>query len=244
MAWTYGVNSVTELLERDPDSVDEVWIVKSRKPGQSRKAVQDLARKSGVRFKLVDSDAMTSAVGDRHQGVAARRAEFTYADEAEMLRADGQQLIMVLDGVQDTGNLGAILRSACALGASGVVIPRHRSASVTAVAQKTSSGASERIPVAQVTNVANFLGDAKDAGFWVYGAAADGEVTSDQVSFADRAVLVLGGESSGIRRLVRSKCDVIVQIPMPEFESLNVSVAAGIMLYAWGCSVRAQSKKG
>ena len=125
-----------------------------------------------------------------------------------------------------------------------MVIPRHRSASVTAVAQKTSSGASERIPVAQVTNVANFLGDAKDAGFWVYGAAADGEVTSDQVSFADRAVLVLGGESSGIRRLVRSKCDVIVQIPMPEFESLNVSVAAGIMLYAWGCSVRAQSKKG
>jgi 23S rRNA (guanosine2251-2'-O)-methyltransferase len=234
MAWVYGIHAVEELLEGEPGHVQEIWIVRSRKPGPARERVRTAAELQGVRFRMVDDAQLQRVVGDvKHQGVAARVAEFVYAEAETVLAAEGPAVVLVLDEVQDPHNLGAILRTAAGLGAAGVVIPRHRSASVTAAVRKVAVGAEQRIPVAQVTNLARFLEDARKAGFWIYGMVADGAESLGGASLAERTVFVMGSEGRGIRPNVAARCDVALRIPMGDLESLNVSVAAGIALWEW-----------
>ena len=156
---------------------------------------------------------------------------YPYADATELLaRADA--LVVALDGVTDPRNLGAIVRSCECLGAHGLVIPRHGSAGVTAVVAKASAGAVEHLPIAMVTNLAELLRRSKRADLWSYAAAEDGEATPDALDFTGGVVLVLGSEGSGIRPLVRQRCDGSVRIPMHgAIGSLNVSVAASLLLY-------------
>ena len=166
-----------------------------------------------------------------HQGVVAEVDPYPYGDARAMLRREGA-LLVALDQVQDPRNLGAVCRSAEAAGALGVVIPERRSASVTAVAAKASAGAVEHLAVARVRNLADWLGGAKRAGGWIYGAEADAPARYDEPDYDGLVVLVLGGEGKGIRPRVAAACDVLVSIPgVGRVGSLNVSAAAAVLLF-------------
>jgi 23S rRNA (guanosine2251-2'-O)-methyltransferase len=166
-----------------------------------------------------------------HQGVVAEVDPYPYGDPVAMLKREGS-LLVALDQVQDPRNLGAVCRSAEFAGAAGVVIPERRSAAVTAVTCKTSAGAVEHIEVAHVRNLADWLGEAKDAGFWIWGADAEAEQSPWSVDLTGSTVIVLGGEGKGLRPRVASACDGLIALPRRgEVESLNVSAAATALLF-------------
>lgn len=166
-----------------------------------------------------------------HQGVVAEVDPYLYADPSALLRRDGA-LLLALDQVQDPRNLGAVCRSAEFAGAAGVVFPERRSAEVTAVACKASAGAVEHLEVARVRNLADWLGAAKAAGFWIWGADAGGSDAPWEVDLKGPTVLVLGGEGKGIRPRVASACDGLVALPKQgKVDSLNVSAAAAALLF-------------
>ena len=166
-----------------------------------------------------------------HQGIVAEVDPYPYADPVGLLDPE-DALVVVLDQVQDPHNLGAVCRAAEVAGVAGVVIPERRSASVTAAACKASAGAVEHLPVARVRNVADWLGEAKERGAWVYGAAAGAERPYTEVDWTGRAVLVLGSEGSGLRPRVAAACDERIAIPVSgRVESLNASVAAAVILF-------------
>jgi 23S rRNA (guanosine2251-2'-O)-methyltransferase len=166
-----------------------------------------------------------------HQGVVAEVDPYPYADADTLLEAE-DALVVVLDQIQDPHNLGAVCRAAEVAGASGVVIPERRAASVTPAACKASAGAVEHLPVARVRNIADWLAGAKEAGAWVYGAAADADRAYTDVDWSGRAVLVLGSEGSGLRPRVADACDALISIPMAgRVGSLNASVAAAVILF-------------
>jgi 23S rRNA (guanosine2251-2'-O)-methyltransferase len=166
-----------------------------------------------------------------HQGVVAEIDPYPYADADALLRLD-DSLIVALDQVQDPRNLGAVCRSAEAAGAAAVVIPERRSAEVTAVACKASAGAVEHLPVARVRNLADWLGEAKQAGFWIWGADAEAESPPWEVDLTGSTVLVMGGEGAGLRPRVAAACDGLVALPQRgQVGSLNVSAAATALLF-------------
>ena len=166
-----------------------------------------------------------------HQGVVAEVDPYPYADPATLLEPD-DALVVVLDQVQDPHNLGAVCRAAEVAGAASVVIAERRAASVSAAVCKASAGAVEHLPVARVRNVADWLGEAKEAGAWVYGAAAEARRSYTDVDWSGRAALVLGSEGSGLRPRVAESCDELISIPVAgRVESLNASVAAAVILF-------------
>jgi len=166
-----------------------------------------------------------------HQGVVAEVDPYPYADSSALLDAE-DALVVVLDQVQDPHNLGAVCRAAEVAGAAGVVIPDRRSASVTPAVCKASAGAVEHLSVARVRNVADWLGYAKQAGAWVYGAAAEAERRYTDVDWSGRVALVLGSEGSGLRPRVAGACDELISIPLGgRIGSLNASVAAAVIMF-------------
>ena len=221
----YGRNPVREAI-RGPRAVHRVWAT-------SKAAHEPWLTASGLSVAISEADEIERRCGSPdHQGICAEVAPFTYADPARLLAA-GPRLIVALDQIQDPQNLGAICRTAECAGAGGVVIPERRSAEVTAAVCKASAGAVEHLPVAQVRNLADFLGEAKSVGRWCYGAEAEAEVSYDSVDYGDAAVLVLGAEGRGLRPRVAAGCDLLVGIPLRgRIESLNVSAAAAILIYA------------
>jgi 23S rRNA (guanosine2251-2'-O)-methyltransferase len=215
----YGRNAVREAL-RGPRRVSRVWATKGAAP-EGAPAVQIVD--AGEVARLCHSDA--------HQGVCAEVSDFVYADAAELLAAP-EPLIVALDEVTDPQNLGTVCRTAECAGATGAVIPERRSAEVTAAVCKASAGAVEHLPVAQVRNLADFLADAKAAGCWCYGAAAEARVPYRSPDYRGGVVLVLGAEGRGLRPRVAKACDELVALPLRgRIESLNVSAAAAVLLY-------------
>ena len=178
----------------------------------------------------VSAHQLDELLGTReHQGIALQVDGYPYADPDRLLAAD---VLVVLDEVTDPHNLGAVARSALAAGAGGLVVPKHRSAHVTPAAVKASAGTLEHLRVAQVTNVVSFLLRARDAGFWIYGAAGEAAASYVDTDLTGRIVIVAGAEGTGLRPLVARTCDALVSIPMdPVVESLNVSVAAALLLF-------------
>jgi 23S rRNA (guanosine2251-2'-O)-methyltransferase len=211
----YGRQPVAELLRAGRRRVHRVWATKD----------------PGVDFTPATSDELTARAGtDAHQGVVAEADPYHYVHAAELLGRDG--LVVVLDEVQDPQNLGAICRTAEVAGALGVVIHDRRAAEVTPAVCKASAGAVEHLAIARVRNIADFLGEAKDAGFWCYGAAADGAVSCFAVDWPARAALVLGAEGKGIRPRVAKACDELVFVPIRgRLDSLNVSATAAVLTY-------------
>jgi 23S rRNA (guanosine2251-2'-O)-methyltransferase len=179
-----------------------------------------------------DLDRLTA--NGLHQGVALQVPPYIYAHPDDLLAAGSQSppaLIVALDNISDPRNLGAIVRSVAAFGGHGVLIPQRRSASVTAVAWRTSAGAAARLPVARATNLTRTLRDYAEHGLQIVGLDADGETALDDLDGTDPLVLVVGSEGKGLSRLVRQNCDAVVSIPMAgSAESLNASVAAGVVL--------------
>lgn len=246
MPWTYGIHAVETLIDESPEQVQEVWLVRGERAGAARKRVAERVETSGIRMRWVSDQQLRGAVGDvAHQGVAARVLDHEYADEEALLREEGPGLIVVLDEVQDPQNLGSLLRTACAMGARGVVIPKHRAAGVTPTVMKVAAGALATLPVARVTNLVRWVEQAKEAGYWIYGTVVDEGEAPWTVDLSERAVLVLGSEQRGVRPGLLSACDVRLCVPMEGLESLNVGVAGGIFVYEWRRqrSVRAGGKE-
>lgn len=180
----------------------------------------------------VGTDELSRLAGSSdHQGVVAEVDPYPYADADELLAGD-DALVIALDQIQDPHNLGAICRSAEAAGAAGVVIPERRAVGVTPAVCKASAGAVEHLPVARVTNLADWLARSKDAGAWVHGAAADAPTVYTDADLTGRLVLVLGSEGKGLRPRVAGLCDVLVAIPLGgRVGSLNVSAAAAALIF-------------
>jgi 23S rRNA (guanosine2251-2'-O)-methyltransferase len=218
----YGRNAVREAL-RGPRRVHRVWATAAATPQVSP---------PGVRIVRADADELSERAGsDSHQGVCAEVDAYRYADAASLLAAP-TPLIVALDEVTDPQNLGAICRSAECAGATGVVVPERRSAEVTGAVCKASAGAVEHLAIARVRNLADFLGEAKEAGAWCYGAAAGAATAYDAADWSGGVVIVLGAEGRGLRPRVAASCDVLVALPMKgRIDSLNVSATAAILLY-------------
>jgi 23S rRNA (guanosine2251-2'-O)-methyltransferase len=226
----YGVRPVIEALRSPRREVFEVL------EAAGTAEVAEAAAASGVPVQRVDRARIGElANGGVHQGIVARVGPYQYSGLDEILAAP-DPLVLVLDGVTDPRNLGAILRAADGAGASGVVIPKDRAAGVTAAAVKASAGASEHVRVARETNLRRAIDRMKKSGLWVYAAEGEAEREGGTPYYAldltGPVALVLGSEGRGIRRLVREGCDGVGSIPMlGTVESLNVSVAAAILLY-------------
>lgn len=193
----------------------------------------EAAAAAGVPLKRVDVSVLERlADGTRHQGVVAEGPPFPFRD-LEVFDAMEAPLLVALDEIADPQNLGAIIRSALAFGAEGVIMPRHRSAPITPAVVRASAGATERATLVQVTNLQRALATLSDAGRQIVGLAADGDASVDALGHAPRGrVLVIGSEGSGLRRMVRERCDRLAAIPqLASFDSLNASVASAIALY-------------
>lgn len=237
MRIVYGVNPVRELLRAGGEGVSELWLVEGGARQQAFGELDHLARDAGAKVRAAPRPKLDRLAGtDRHQGVVAVVADFRYAELGEVLaaaQASGRPLLLVvLDGVEDPHNLGAIIRSALALGAHGVVIPRDRAVGVTPAVAKASAGAVERLPIVRVTNVAKTLDLLKEEGVWSVALAMDGERAIAQVDLRGAIALVLGSEGEGIRPLVRKTADLSARVPMiGDMESLSVSASAAVALY-------------
>jgi 23S rRNA (guanosine2251-2'-O)-methyltransferase len=194
-----------------------------------------LAQKMGIGIKEVERRQIENMTGiANHQGVALVVKPFQYSSQKEIFaRASEPALFIAVDGVTDPRNIGAIARSAAAFGASGLLIPERRNASLTAAAWKTSAGAAARLPIAQITNLSRSIDDAKAYGCFIVGLDGDADTNLDEMEIADQPLYVIvGSEGKGLSRLVREKCDLLISIPMSSaVESLNASVAMSIALY-------------
>jgi 23S rRNA (guanosine2251-2'-O)-methyltransferase len=234
-----GIHPVAEALRSERPL--ERLLVAQGAGGPRLQEIIDRARRAGVPVRFEPRAALDRMAGTpAHQGVVAVGTARQYADLAEVAAAG---LLVILDGVEDPHNLGAIIRTAHAAGAGAVIIPERRSASLTDVVAKAAAGALEYLPVVRVTNVNRALEDLKARGYWIYGLDERGPETYDGVEYAAPTALVLGGEGKGLHEQVRKHCDVLVRIPMAgKISSLNVSVAAGIVLFEW--KKRAAKQRG
>lgn len=232
--WIYGRNPVLEALQQG--SVEEVLLANGVEAALEKR-VAAACRTGDVPFVRVPRIALDRALSTTgHQGIAARLPELVYADVSAATDLAAQRgeplLLVVLDEITDPRNYGAIVRSAEALGAHGVVTEKRRSAPTSAVMAKAAAGAALRLPLIQVTNLPTFLGQRADQGAWIYGTAADGTSTPSELDWARDVVLVIGSEGHGMRRIVRERCDEIAAIPLHgRATSLNASVAASIVMY-------------
>jgi len=229
MAILSGINPVLECLKAGRP-LDRILIAK-RAGGSRLQEIIDLARRAAVPVRFEERSGLDRLAGTpAHQGVVAMGAPKAYAALEDV--APAAQLVVVLDGVEDPHNLGAIIRTAHAAGAGAVVIPERRAAGLTDVVAKAAAGALEHLPVVRAGNVNRALEELKERGYWIYGLDERGTQDYDLVAYQSPTVLVFGGEGKGLHELVRKHCDVLVRIPMQgHIPSLNVSVAAGIVLF-------------
>ena len=234
MNFIYGINAVTESLKARGRSFAWVGVAKERHDLRLQRVV-DECRRQGVAVRFVSRPELDRMAGNNaHQGVVAVTSAKQYNDLDDVVAAKRGQfsLVVVLDGVEDPHNLGAILRTADAAGADGVVIPERRAAGVTPTVTKASAGASEHLPIAKVTNIGRTLEELKSKNLWIVGLDERAPQNYDSLDYKMDCAIVLGAEGKGVHELVRKKCDFLISIPMlGKVPSLNVSVAAGIMLY-------------
>lgn len=230
----YGVLPVLELLRADMRMIDKIAIAE----GVHEKRLSEifeLARAKGIVVNRIPRNRLNELAGEgaNNQGVVAFAASASYATvEAVLDKCGKDALLLVLDGVEDPRNFGAILRTAECAGVDGVVIPERRSVGLTETVAKSSAGATEYVAVAKAPNLNRLIEDLKERNIWVVGTSADAETTYVDWDWSRPTALVLGGEGKGLHRLVAENCDVLVKIPMcGKIQSLNVSVAAGVILF-------------
>jgi 23S rRNA (guanosine2251-2'-O)-methyltransferase len=226
-----GVHAVYEALASHRLPIERIHI--ARAPRSTKlKEILNLAREHGVPIRNEERIVLDSlAQGAVHQGVIAISAALSYAD-FNILFKSAKPLVVVLDGVEDPHNLGAVMRTAEACGASGVVVPERHSAPLSATVVKASAGASTYVPIVRVKNLVSAIDEMKQRGLWVVGVDPAGTQVWTKFDYKSPVALVFGGEHRGLRRLVREHCDVLVRLPMlGKIASLNVSVAAAVVLY-------------
>jgi 23S rRNA (guanosine2251-2'-O)-methyltransferase len=235
----YGVNPLLEALRAGERIPAEIVVAEGARDERLRELIE-LARTRNVTVKRVPRTSIDRAVGNtHHQGVMARVAAARYADVDDLVSSIGtrvgsesEPLVVVLDGVEDPRNLGAILRTAECAGVDGVFVPERRAAGLTDAVAKAAAGALEHVPVARATNLSRLIEELKERNVWVIGTVADASMSYTEWDWTRPSAVVLGGEGAGLHRLVSEHCDVLVNIPVRgKIQSLNVSVAAGIVLY-------------
>ena len=230
----FGLHAVTDALKARGRGFEWVGVSKERHDLRLQRVVED-CRRAGVAVRFVPRAELDRMVGNNaHQGVVAVTSakQYTGLEDVVAAKRGKYSLVVVLDGVEDPHNLGAILRTADAAGADGVVIPERRAAGVTATVTKASAGASEHLPIARVTNVGRAVEELKEQNIWTVALDERGTQTYDSMDYNMDCALVLGAEGKGVHELVRRKCDFLVSIPMlGKVPSLNVSVAAAVVLY-------------
>jgi 23S rRNA (guanosine2251-2'-O)-methyltransferase len=231
----FGFHAVRSLLQRSPGRVRRLLTDARRDDPRMRELLQ-LAQAAGIRSERSDTKAIAGRVGDvAHQGVLAEiepLAAWQEADLLEALAGQTQPLVLLLDGVQDPHNLGACLRTADACGALAVVVPKDRAAGMNPTVRKVAAGAAETTPLVTVTNLSRTMKLLKEAGLWIAGADMAGEKLAYEADLAGPLAVVLGSEGEGLRDLTRKNCDFLVRLPQAgSVESLNVSVACGMLLY-------------
>lgn len=229
-----GRNAVTEAF-RAGRPIDKLFVLDGCQDGPVRTILRE-AKKQDTIVQFVSKERLDQMSGTgKHQGVVAFAAAYEYArieDMLERARQKGEDpFLILLDGVEDPHNLGAVIRTANLAGAHGVIIPKRRAAGLTATVAKTSAGAVNYTPVAKVTNLAKTIEELKDKGIWFVCADMDGETMYD-LNLTGPIALVIGGEGEGVSRLVKEKCDYIASVPTRgDIDSLNASVAAGVMAF-------------
>lgn len=229
----FGVLPVLEALRADNRRVDRVLIADGSHENRLSEII-DLCRSRAIAWSRVPRDNFAKYLdsGVNHQGVMAFTAAADYVDADSILDASSEPLIVVLDGVEDPRNLGAILRAVECAGADGVILPERRAVGLTDTVAKSSAGAIEYVKVAKVGNLNRFIDELKSRNIWVVGTSVDSEMSYTEWDWTRPSALVLGGEGAGLHRLVAENCDVLVKIPMyGKIDSLNVSVAAGVVLF-------------
>ena len=232
--WIYGFHAIRSRLRSSPGSVKEVWVDEGRQDARMRD-LQVLMTSAKLTVRLADGKRLDKLVGGaRHQGVVAKVEAISMAQTLDEVieGIDGAPLIVVLDGVTDPHNLGAVLRSADAFGAHAVIAPKDNAVGLNATVEKVACGAAETVPYLMVTNLARCLDEMKDHRIWTVAMDADATKTVGQIDAKTGVAWVLGAEGAGLRQLTRKTCDETVKIPIVgTVESLNVSVSAAICLY-------------
>ncbi len=228
-----GRNAVIEAL-RAKKPIDKIFILDGCKDGPIRTIIRE-AKKTDAILKFVDKERLNQLTHEQHQGVVAMAAAYEYADIQDMFdkaeKRGESPFFILLDGIEDPHNLGAIIRTANLAGAHGVIIPKNRAVGLTPTVAKTSAGAIHYTPVAKVTNLARTMEELKEKGMWFVCADMDGEVMYDQ-NLTGSIGLVIGNEGTGVSRLIKEHCDFTASIPMKgDIDSLNASVAAGVLAF-------------
>jgi 23S rRNA (guanosine2251-2'-O)-methyltransferase len=235
----FGVQPVLEALRAGQRPFERITVVEGAHEARVHE-ILELARAARVPVRRAPrAEVQRLAAGVNHQGVVAAVAAARYTPAEELVEAlaarvgtQDAPLGVVLDGVEDPRNLGAIIRTAECAGAHGLFVPERRAAGLTETTAKAAAGALEYVPVARAVNLTRLLEELKGRGLWTVGTAGDAPVSYDEWDWTQPCALVLGGEGEGLRRLVRENCDVLVRIPLRgRIESLNVSVAAGVLLF-------------
>ncbi len=229
----YGAHSVKSALESGSVKIQKVFLDSSKK--KSLDLFIESARARGVPYEFVPRKELDKKSGRKnHQGVGATIEPAQSADLDDLLKTESgmQRTALILDGVSDPQNLGAILRSAGAFGADFIVVPKDRSARITPTVSRIASGAAQYVPVAQVVNLSRAIQKLKDAGFWIYALEADGESFLHEADLSGQVAFILGSEGKGLRPLVRQNADAVCRLPASgSVSSLNVATAAACALY-------------
>ncbi len=233
--WLYGIHALEAVMQREPQRILELFIAKGRDDERLHNIV-NLARKHRISVQFAQRKVLDDkARGEQHQGVLARAIAAKPLNESDLdsiINEADKPFLLVLDGVTDPHNLGAVLRSADAAGVDAVIVPKDKSATLNATVRKVACGAADVIPLIQVTNLARTLADIQQQGVWVVGTAGEAEQLLYDCDMSGPTALVMGAEGKGMRRLTREKCDELIKLPMfGSVSSLNVSVATGICLY-------------
>lgn len=233
--YLFGIHAVQSALKNDARHVDQIWVDHKRHDRRIKELVIQ-AEKCGVPVQRADARALDRmSPGQRHQGVVAQYesvSHFSEGDLEQLIQKSAQPLVLVLDGVTDPHNLGACLRTAEASGVTLVMAPKDRAVGLTPTVRKVASGAAERLPFVQVTNLARSLDRLKELGLWVVGTSDAAEEGLFNARLEGPLALVMGAEGKGMRQLTQKHCDSLIGIPMlGKVESLNVSVATGVCLY-------------
>ncbi len=247
MVVIFGIHPVSEALKSGSRSFDYVGISRERHDQRMQRII-DACRASGVQVKFLPREELDRAANtNTHQGVIAVTSGKQYADVDMLIdrRKGEHSFIVVLDGIEDPHNLGALIRTADGAGADGVVIPERRAVGLTGTVVKASAGASEHLPIARVTNISRTLEELKERNVWTVGLDERGTQSYDELDYNMHCALVLGAEGKGLHDLVRKRCDFLVSIPMlGHVPSLNVSVAGAVVMFEVARQRRAVQVKG
>ena len=234
MSTIIGRKPVLEAINSDED-IEQVYLLYGQK-GNIIDAIRVASKKRGIKCNQIPLEKFRTIVHNGNaQGVAAIKPAYKFHSLDEIIKGAKNStapLILILDSIQDTHNVGAILRTAECSGVQGVIITKHNSAPINATVVKTSAGATEHIKISQVNNLANTIDELKENGFWIIGSTLENAKPFTEVDYNIPVALIVGNEEKGIRRLTAEKCDHLVKIPMMgKLQSLNVSVATGIILF-------------